>query len=73
MVKAGVNGVFVKALRPPNSEAAERRKRNAEGVKVETQLAFRFDVNVTDIDEAFENSGNQTSEIASEESISILI
>ena len=57
MVEVGANNVFVKAIRPPaETDSADRKRRSTGGgIQVETHIAFRYDVNLTDIEDAFQN------------------
>ena len=62
MVEVGANNVFVKAIRPPADavNSADRKRRSTGGgIQVETHIAFRYDVNLTDIEDAFQNHSSE--------------
>ena len=68
MVEAGANGFFVKALRPL-TRVTRSSNNSSSGVIAETQIAFRYNINNTDLDEAFAENSSFPSEPA--QSISI--
>ena len=75
LVEKGVGSVFVKSLRPMESQPMEqnRKKRSSSlGVVVDTQIAVRMDINGSDIDDAYANfndSSNENSTFTSESSL----
>ena len=68
LVAKGVGSIFVKSLRPgeeapPSPEEGNRRKRSAlSGVVVDTLIAVRTNINGTDIDDAFANFNDSSSQ-----------
>ena len=65
MLKGGANGVFVKALQPVTRTTRSSDNSSASiGVMAETQIAFRYTINDTDLDDAFAGNSSFPSEPA---------